>query len=62
MAQKPSEMTVNDIATMMGNAAVGSAKHTEMAARINSSAGHCTNEMLQSTCSGRLSGLRSLQG
>jgi hypothetical protein len=34
MAQKPSEMSVSDIATMMGNARVGSAKHTEMAAEL----------------------------
>ena len=42
MAQNPSEMSVNVIATMMGNASAGSAKHTEMAADYWS-ADRCTN-------------------
>jgi hypothetical protein len=34
MAQKSNEMTINDIATMMGNAEAGSQRHTEMAAEL----------------------------
>jgi hypothetical protein len=34
MVQKPSEMSINDIAMTMGNAQVGSDKHAEMAAEL----------------------------
>jgi hypothetical protein len=34
MAQKPGEMGVDDIATMMGNAGAGSQTHTQMLAEL----------------------------